>query len=260
MTTAVSAETPTVRTLHAGWQFRLAPGDPQALHHRSETEWRSAAVPGHIHTDLLAHRLIPDPYAGAPESGLQWIGLAEWEYRTTFDVQERVLRRPHQDLVFEGLDTFADVYLNGERILSADNAFRTWTIPVANRLRRRGNELLVRFHSPILRLLPHVQAMPHKLKGNYPSPYGDEPADAMTGNFVRKPNYHYGWDWGPRYVTAGVWRSVRLESRDHLQLADFHVQPRQVSADLAEVDLVFEIEADQSGEAIIEADYTAPDG
>ena len=62
------------------------------------------------------------------------------------------------------------------------------------------------FRSPIERLLPQVQAMPHKLAGNYPSPYGDEPKDAMTVNFVRKPGYHYGWDWGPRYVTAGIWR------------------------------------------------------
>jgi beta-mannosidase len=62
--------------------------------------------------------------------------------------------------------------------------------------------------------------MPHKLAGNYPSPYGDEPRDALTANFVRKPGYHYGWDWGPRYMTAGIWRDVKLEAYDQLRLSN----------------------------------------
>jgi beta-mannosidase len=259
-TTSASAEVPRVQLLDGGWQFRLAPGDAQAADNPNATQWRSAVVPGHVHTDLLSHRLIDDPYIGAPEAGLQWIGLAQWEYRRTFDVPARALRRAHHELLFDGLDTFADVYLNGQKLLSADNAFRAWRIPVGGRLKPRGNDLLVVFHSPIRRVLPHVQSMTYKLKGNYPSPYGDEPADALTGNFVRKPNYHYGWDWGPRYVTAGIWRTVRLESRDHLRLVDFHVQQQLVTADAAELNLTVEIEADRSGEATLEADYIDPFG
>ena len=259
-TPVVAGETPPRQMLDQGWQFRLAPDDALAADHPAATAWRQATVPGHVHTDLFSHRLIDDPYVGAPEAGLQWIGLARWEYRRTFDVPAKTLRRPHHELVFEGLDTFADVYLNGVKVLSADNAFRTWRVDVRGRLTPRANELLVVFHSPIRRMLPHVQAMPHKLKGNYPSPHGDEPADVLTGNFVRKPGYHYGWDWGPRYVTAGIWRSVRLESDGDLRLADFHVQQQRVSAAAADVNLVFEIDADRAGEATLEAESFGPDG
>ncbi|HEY0661721.1 MAG TPA: glycoside hydrolase family 2 protein [Lysobacter sp.] len=255
-----NAALPTTQTLDRDWSFRLVPSDPQAGEHAAATQWRAATVPGHVHTDLLAHRLIPDPYVGAPEAGLQWIGLGEWEYRTRFDVDPATLKRTHVELVFEGLDTFADVHLNGARLLSTDNAFRTWRVPAKQQLRARGNELRVVFHSPIRRLLPLVQAMPHKLAGNYPSPHGDEPKDAMTTNFVRKPGYHYGWDWGPRYVTAGIWRAVRLESWDALRLADFHVQQRRIDAELAELAAEFEIEADRGGPVTLELQYRDPDG
>ncbi|TKR33220.1 glycoside hydrolase family 2 protein [Luteimonas gilva] len=246
--------------LENGWRFRLSPQDHSAVEHAQAAAWHPAKVPGHVHTDLLTNRLIPDPYAGAPEAGLQWIGLARWEYETRFDVDAATLRRARVDLVFEGLDTFAEVGLNGEKLLSADNSHRTWRIPVQGKLKARGNELRVVFDSPIRRLLPQVQAMPHKLAGNYPSPYGDEPKDAMTANFARKPGYHYGWDWGPRYVTAGLWRPVRLESWEGLRIADFHIRQHKVGADAAELTAELEIESEQAAVTAIRIAYANPDG
>ena len=220
-----------------------------------------ARVPGHIHTDLLAHRLIEDPYGPMAEADQQWIGLARWEYRCGFDLQAAELKRAASDLVLDGLDTFADVHLNGERLVSTDNAFRSWRLPVRERLKPRGNELLVIFHSPILRVLPQVQAMKPRLRGNYPSPFGDEPKDALTGNFVRKPGYHYGWDWGPRYVTAGIWHEVRLESFDGLRLADVHVKQRRLADDVAELEIAVEIDARRAGStATLFIDVTDPKG
>jgi beta-mannosidase len=253
------AAPPSSRTLHHGWQFRLAPDDSLASAHANATQWHQATVPGSVHTDLLANGLIPDPYVGAPEAGLQWIGLAQWEYRTTFDVDRSTRKRGHNELVFEGLDTFADIYLNGEKLFAAENAFRTWRVPVTGKLRAR-NELRLVFHSPIRRLLPQVQAMPHKIAGNYPSPYGDEPKDALTANFVRKPGYHYGWDWGPRYVMAGIWRAVRIESWDALRILDLHVQQQRVDAAVADLAVELEIESSHSGKATLEVAYADPAG
>ncbi len=256
----VAAAALQARELHQGWQFRLLPDDPQAAEHAAATQWRPAQVPGHVHTDLFAAGLIPDPYVGAPEAGLQWIGLAGWEYRTVFDLDPATLRRARNELVFDGLDTFATVYLNGRELLRADNAFRTWRVDAGGRLRERGNELRVVFASPIRKLLPQVQAMPHKIAGNYPSPYGDEPRDAMTANFVRKPGYHYGWDWGPRYVSAGLWRGVRLESWDRLRIADLHLEPRAVARERAEGEVRLQIQAVAAGSATVEIEYAGPDG
>lgn len=210
--------------LQAQWEFRLLPGDAQGAAHPGLQQWRAATVPGSVHTDLLAHELIRDPYVGAPEAELQWIGLADWEYRARFDVDAASLAKAHAELRFDGLDTYAEVTLNGKPLLRADNAHRTWHARVEGRLRAKGNELQIVFRSPIRTLLPGVQAMPHRIAGNYPSPYGDEPKDAMVGNFARKPAYHFGWDWGPRYVTAGVWRRVDLQAWDAHRLTDVAVR------------------------------------
>jgi len=246
--------------IDSGWTFRLASGSVQFSTHPEAVAWHAAQVPGTVHTDLFASKLIPDPYVGAPEASLQWIGLADWEYRTRFDVPLAALQAARSELVFEGLDTFAEVWLNGEQVLSADNAFRSWHVPVQGKLHAKGNELRIVLHSPITRLLPQVQSMPDKLAGNYPSPYGDEPPDAMTANFVRKPGYHYGWDWGPRYVTAGIWKPVVLQSWnavciDNLQLRQDHVE--EAGADIA---AVVSAEAVRAGAFDLQLWQTAPDG
>lgn len=249
-----------VQHLDGAWTFRLQPADTQAAAHRPSTAWHRATVPGTVHTDLFASHLIPDPYAGAAEAGLQWIGLAGWEYRRSFDVDAVTLHATHNELVFAGLDTLADVWLNDERILSADNSFRTWRVPVHGRLKTHGNVLRVVFHSPIATLLPKVQAMPHKIAGNYTSPYGDEPKDAMTANFVRKPGYHYGWDWGPRYVTAGIWQPVSLQSWSGARIDDLQLRQDKVDGERAELTARVRIDPAASAHYAIRLWQTAPNG
>lgn len=249
-----------VRDVGGDWWFRLVPGDAQIAAHRNAADWHAATVPGSVHTDLFANKLIPDPYVGAPEAGLQWIGLADWEYEGRFDVDAATLRRKHMALVFDGLDTFATVELNGRKILDADNYFRTWRVPVDGLLKARDNALRIVFRSPIRKLLPQVLAMPNKIAGNYPSPYGDEPKDAMTGNFVRKPGYHYGWDWGPRYVTAGIWRPVRLESWNDTRIDDFVVQTKALGEKRADLGLTLSVVSDTAQRAKVEIDVVDPDG
>ncbi len=247
--------------LQAQWSFRLLPGDAQLQAHPGMDAWKPATVPGSVHTDLMAAGLIADPYVGAAEAGLQWIGLGDWEYRARFDVDGATLARPHAELRFDGLDTFAEVRLNGQPLLKADNAHRTWRARVDGRLRAQGNELQIVFRSPIRTLLPQVQAMPHKIAGNYPSPYGDEPRDAMVGNFVRKPAYHFGWDWGPRYVTAGVWRQVHLDSWDQQRITDLAVRTEALDADQARLNVMLQVEqADSAATAQVVIDVRDPDG
>ncbi len=248
------------REVGGDWRFRLVPGDAQLGAHRDAADWHAATVPGSVHTDLFANKLIPDPYVGAPEAGLQWIGLADWEYEGRFEVDAATLQRKHVALVFEGLDTFATVELNGRKILDADNYFRTWRVPVDGQLKAQGNELRIVFRSPIRKLLPQVLAMPNKIAGNYPSPYGDEPKDAMTGNFVRKPGYHYGWDWGPRYVTAGIWRPIRLESWNDTRIADFVAHTKALDEKHADLELALSVASDVAQHAKVEVDVVDPDG
>jgi beta-mannosidase len=258
--TSAMAAAPDRLVIDKGWTFRLMPGTAQGAAHPEAAPWRAASVPGTVHTDLFANKLIADPYTGAPEAGLQWIGLADWEYRTRFDAPRHALQAARSDLVFEGLDTFAEVWLNGDKLVEANNAFRTWRLPVQGKLREKGNELRIVLHSPIARLLPQVQAMPHKLAGNYPSPYGDEPPDAMTANFARKPGYHYGWDWGPRYVTAGIWKPVVLQSWDAVRIDGLQLRQDHVDAARADIAAVASLDAVRDGAVALRLWQTAPDG
>ena len=256
---SVSAATPS-QLIRDGWQFRIAPGSAQAGSHRALSAWHAAQVPGVVQTDLLDDKLIPDPYYRDNEAKLQWIGLADWDYRTTFRVDPAMLRHGHVDMVFDGLDTFADVALNGHHILTADNMFRRWRVPVRTLLHAGDNTLTVTLHSPIARLLPWLLKQPYALPGEFDSAFGDEPKGKQTANYVRKAAYQYGWDWGPRFVTEGIWKPIRLEAWDTLRLADFHIAQPQVTAQAARLQAQFEIRADRPGKALLRVDWTAPDG
>ena len=100
----------------------------------AESGWMPANVPGDVHLDLLANKKIPDPYSRDNEAKLQWIENESWEYRLDFDVTAALLARTNVDLVFDGLDAAANVFVNGEQVLSANNMFRVWRVPVKSDL------------------------------------------------------------------------------------------------------------------------------
>jgi beta-mannosidase len=256
---AASAAPPSERMLSDGWRFRPAPG-AQADAHPDVKDWQPASVPGAVQTDLLALKRIPDPFWRDNEASLQWIGLADWDYQLTFDVDAATLACGHVDLVFDGLDTFAEVTLNGKKVLAADNMFRQWRVPAKGVLKQGGNVLQVHLQSPIGRLQPWLLKQPYALPGEFDSAFGDEPKGKQTSNYVRKANYQYGWDWGPRYVTTGIWQPVRLQAWDDLRLADFHVAQQSVTADAAMVEGQVELRADTAGTARVDIAWTAPNG
>lgn len=170
----------------SGWQFRLAASTPDAAAHADAEQWHAATVPSTVQTDLLRNGLIVDPFTGAHEAQLQWIGLADWEYRTTLNVDAATLSHEHVDLAFDGLDTYATVQLNGHQILQADNMFRRWRVPVKALLHTGANELTVTFASPIRRLLPATLKRAFQLPGEFDSAFGDEPKGVQTANYIRK--------------------------------------------------------------------------
>jgi len=250
----------TTQTLATGWRFRLVPGSAAVQALPESAAWRTAHVPGSVQTDLLAAGTIGDPFARDNEVQLQWIGLADWQYQLPLTVDAATLRHGHVELVFDGLDTFAEVLLNGRQLLSADNMFRRWRVPVKKVLHAGSNTLLVTLHSPITRLQPWLQKQSYALPGEFDSVFGDEPKGKQTSNYVRKANYQYGWDWGPRYVTEGIWQPVHLETWDDLRLADFHIAQQHVDADVAQLLVQFDIRADHAGKAQLQLTWSAPDG
>jgi beta-mannosidase len=263
LTQGAGAQTRT-QSLDAGWEFRLAAGDAAAAAHPEATSWRAATVPGTVQTDLMAAKLLPDPAWRDNESRVQWVGLSDWEYRTTFQVDDATLAREHLALVFDGLDTFAQVRVNGRLVADTNNMFRRWRVafdgPQRQWLKHGANILTVTLRSPVGQLLPTVLKQPYALPGAYDSQFGDEPKGVATSSYVRKAPYHYGWDWGPRLVALGIWQPVRLESWDVLRIEDLHVRQERVDADVAQLFAEVEIDATRSGAVRLSVQVSPPEG
>ena len=192
------------QTLSGTWQLRRVGAD----------EWLTGTVPGGVHLDLLAAALISDPFVGDEELRVQWVAESDWEYRREFTVEARVAAEEHLALVFDGLDTLADVRLNGEPFGDADNMFRTWEFDVTGRLRPGSNELSVVFRSAVRRGAEldsrrHLTAPNDQLPG---APY------------LRKAPCHFGWDWGPKLPNIGFWQGVALKGWSTARLADVRIE------------------------------------
>src|ERR1700677_1799512 len=137
------------KELSTSWKFREA----------GTGEWLPATIPGTVHTDLLVAGKIPDPFYRTNERDLQWIDKKDWEYETTLNIDATTLAHDHIELCFEGLDTYADVYLNDALVLQADNMFRRWTADIKAHAKPGQNTLRVLLPSPVAEGLTRVDAL-----------------------------------------------------------------------------------------------------
>ncbi|MBN1406978.1 MAG: glycoside hydrolase family 2 protein [Calditrichaceae bacterium] len=210
---------------------------------QNKDEWFPASVPGCVHTDLLVNKKIDDPFFRTNERKLQWIDKVNWEYQTKFKVDSDILKNKHQRLIFEGLDTYADAYLNGIKIIEANNMFRRWTADVKGILQNE-NELKVIFRSPINEDIPKYNVLDYNLPAINDQSEVGELGDKCISVFARKAPYHYGWDWGPRFVTMGIWRPVYLESWDEVIIESIYYQQDEVNDKTARISAIIEINSD----------------
>ncbi|MFF6783646.1 glycoside hydrolase family 2 protein [Streptomyces sp. NPDC012510] len=202
--------------LTEGWILRHPDGGGGSL---------PASVPGCVHTDLLAAGLIPDPFLGRNETEVAWVGRREWTYETELpgvgaDGHDQV------DLVFDGLDTAAEIRLDGRLLGSVRNMHRSYRFDVTG----TSGRLSVRFASAYA----EAEAVRERL-GDRPNAY-PEPFQ-----FIRKMACSFGWDWGPTLVTAGIWRPVRLERWSTARIA--RVRPVvTVDGTTGQVELLVDVE------------------
>ncbi|KAM0515267.1 hypothetical protein ACHAPE_006224 [Trichoderma viride] len=206
--------------LTSGWTFRQ--------HQGPSTEWLSVAkVPTQVHIDLLANKKIPDPFVDLNERAVQWIGDKDWEYQVTFKPEPTEGENVTRDLVFSGLDTFATVYLNEDKILETENMFVSYRINVTDRI-KSGSENVLRivFHSAIAKGEELIKEHSHE------HDFLVRQTERSRVS-VRKAQYNWGWDWGPILMTAGPWKPVTLETYV-TRIDDIWVQ-NEVSEDLKSV-------------------------
>ena len=213
--------------LHDGWEFQRFNTD----------SWHSATVPGCVHLDLIDNDLIPDPFFGLNESQLQWISNKSWTYRLAFQPSSKVFSKKNIEILFHGLDTYADVYLNGKTVLCANNMFHPWSADIKDIINAGDNELLVQFRSPLKEVVEKMKSMDYTLPA-------DNDQVGKTSPHTRKAPYHYGWDWGPCLVTSGIWKGVELIGWDDWHVTHFQISNKSVSKDNAELEVELEVNAE----------------
>ncbi|WP_379132040.1 glycoside hydrolase family 2 protein [Paenibacillus sp. sgz500958] len=218
------------------WEFKAC----------QDKEWLPAKVPGTVHTDLLRNGIIPAPFYGRNEHELQWIDKKDWEYRSIFHLDEEWLRLACTELVFEGLDTYADVYINDKHALSADNMFREWKIDTRGLLKAGDNTLRVVFRSVVAEDLPKLAQLGYSLPAPNDQSELGEMGEKRISVFARKAPYHYGWDWGPRFLTSGIWREAVLTGRNTASITDLFIRQNTVSPEEARLTAVVEIDAPEA--------------
>jgi beta-mannosidase len=231
------------KEISENWTFRQADKD----------EWLPATVPGCVHTDLLANKKIEDPFYRLNEHKLQWIDKVNWEYKTTFQVDKNAMSRDRIALDFKGLDTYADVFVNGTQVLSADNMFREWLVDVKDNVKEGTNELRILFRSPIVEGLKKYDANGFVIpvSDNDQAVNGEVPGGKAVSVYTRKAGYHFGWDWGPRLVSSGLWRPVYLTVWDDARIASLQLKQNAVSEKEATLTANFEIEANADNQATL---------
>ena len=231
-----------VRTLHNEWKVRNA----------SSEIWHEAQVPGNLHIDLMRAHVIDDPFYRLNERSVQWIDKENWMYETYVTPTEAELSAENQEIVFKGLDTYADVYLNSQRLVCADNMHREWRCNVKGILKPGKNHLEVYFNSPVRRNIPKFDALPYRHNTGPDQSWLGGIFDKTISPFARTASYEYGWDWGPRLVTFGIWRPVLLETWNEQKISNvWHIQ-NDVTAQRAKLSTIVEVEASEDmPEAIV---------
>ncbi|MFM7078467.1 MAG: glycoside hydrolase family 2 protein [Bacteroidota bacterium] len=194
-------------------------------------------VPDFVQLELKSRNIMElfSAYPGADVySVYDSIAKEIWRYQTLLNISDSIYRYSNIDLVFEGIDTFGEIYINDSLVERTDNMFRTWRIPAKRYLKSGNNKLSIM-------LLPvESQGILLKQKTPYVLPASD-PVSPLISPFVRKAPYQFGWDWAPRCLTTGLWRPVSLEAYDGFRINSMHVRLVELVDSIAWMDAAIDI-------------------
>ena len=195
-------------------------------------------VPSVVQQNLYDAGLIPHPYLGVVESELLWISDHPWTYTTQFKVNKGLLDKDVVELMFEGIDTYALVTLNGKILFDADNQFRSWKTNVKPLLKPADNLLTLEFpRYDSLQKVLYEAHQPH-----LPEKY------AVT----RKAPYQHGWDWAPKYKNVGIWKPVKLIAWSTARLENAYIVTNEATKDHAQLTLHLDVESANGGDLTAE--------
>jgi len=177
--------------------------------------WYDVSVPGDVHTELIKNKIIENPMYGYNDARCGWVEKKVWIYRNEFIVDSEILKEEHQELLFEGLDTYATVYLNGNKLADFQNMFVEHRAEVTHILKAGKNILTIEFHV--------LSQMANKwLPDGFWINYSTERA------YARKAGYSFGWDWCPRIATIGIWKPVKVIAFSKAKLTSVQIKTAKI--------------------------------
>lgn len=195
-------------------------------------------VPSVVQQNLYDAGLIPHPYLGTVEETLLWISDHPWTYATHFNVDQKMLEKDVVELVFEGIDTYASVTLNGQKLFDADNQFRIWRTDVKPLLKDQDNLLVLDF--------PRYDSLQLALYNDH------QPRLPEKYAVTRKAPYQHGWDWAPKYKNVGIWKPVRLVAWSNARLDNAYIVTNEVEEEQAKLTLHLDVESTAPGDYTVE--------
>ena len=205
----IEKDLPIKISLNNNWQFKGI----------DTLTWKSATVPGNIFTDLLDHKIIKDPFIKNNEEKVQWVTDKSWEYKTTFLLSNTVLQKENIELNFDGLDTYATIYLNDSLLGKTQNAFRKYSFNIKNNAKSENNIRVLFTNSSAVESVKEEKYW-------YNLPEGKR-------IYTRKAQFQYGWDWGPKLNTSGIWKATSIKAWNNLRFEDIYIKQKKVTKEKA---------------------------
>jgi len=224
--------------LNKNWKFKVSDVSGEL---EKFTKWMSCSVPGTVHTDLLDLGLIEDPFFEDNELKLQWISNCDWIYKTSFDLPDEFKNDSPVLIVFEGLDTIAEVWLNKIQIGNFNNMFRRYELDITSKIKDKNNELEIKFTSAI----KYAKSLEEK--------YGKLYVEVNTERvYIRKAQYSFGWDWGPSFPTMGIYKPIYLLQKDKVSINNLKFSTLEISENKAVVEVDVDVEGIVNSDCILE--------
>ena len=207
-------------TLNGEWNLEKA----------SDSKKYQARVPGCVHTDLLAAGEIEQPFYRDNEKDIMWIGETGWIYSKEFEISADLLKKDKVLLKCHGLDTLATISINGKELAKTKNMYRTWEFDIKDFLNEGINTIQIYFAAP----MPYLRA---KEKEDYLPAWGVGDHRLNSGSWIRKQPSNFGWDWGPKMVTSGIWRDIEILVFDFARIDEVKILQEHSKNNIVKLDI-----------------------
>ena len=208
----------------------------------------NAVVPGCNYLDLMRENIIPDPFYGTNEKDVYWVAETDWIYSKKFDISQEELSFKAITLECKRLDTICDIYLNDSLVASVKNCHIGYSFNIKPYLKSGENELKIYFHSPV-----------NYVRQKYKQERTPANSNGQNGiSHIRKPQCHFGWDWGPVLPPSGIDSDIFLEMRNSGKINDLNIRQKK-NSDSSFI-VTAEVKTEQKDSENIEIEIYSPDG